>query len=75
MGCRGGRFGLGERGREGLGGTRTKIQAAEFFATKRRENYQGFDFDLPRPYKGNGDPAAASEIFALFVAKKISGFG
>jgi len=39
-----------------LGGAATKVQASEFFATKRHEKSGDSDWNLPRPYKGNGSP-------------------
>gem|GEM_PF-3830843 len=43
----------------------TKVQATEFFATKKHKNYQGSESNLPRVYKRDGDIAAATEILVL----------
>gem|GEM_PF-7128363 len=46
-----------------------RIQASEFFATKKHKNYGGFDGNLPRAHRRNENPAAAPVPSRLFVAK------
>ena len=45
--------------------SRSQTQTSEFFATKRCENYWGFDSNLLCVYKRDGDIAAAPEILVL----------